>query len=80
MTLEKNTIFRVGAKKVIITSDTYISDSEHGYFLLDLWQPCEYEDVEVLPVVFVRCENDRELYVLKKDNIIMGSEKDICLI
>ena len=79
MLLEKNTIFTLGTQKVIITSNTHIIDNEHGYFILNFWEPCEYDDTDVLPVVFVRCESDRERYVLKKDNVIVGSEKDICL-
>ena len=80
MRLEKGSIFKVGNKKVILTGDVNILENEHGYFILNFWQPCDYIELDVFPVSFVRCENEREFYILKKDNIIMGSEKDICLI
>ncbi|MBQ2744161.1 MAG: hypothetical protein IJF37_00890 [Lachnospiraceae bacterium] len=80
MRLEKDTIFMLGNRKVIMTGDAYIPDGERGYFILDFWEPCDYEDLDTFPVAYVRCENDREFYVLKKDNIIIGSEEDICLI
>lgn len=80
MKIEKNTVFKVKNIEVILTSDMYMSDDEHGYFILNFWEQCEYEKLNVLPVTFVKCEDERELYVLKKDNIIIGSEKEICLI
>lgn len=49
------------------------------FFILNFWEPFENEDIDMLPVVFVTCTGEKERYVLKKDNIIMGSEKDICL-
>lgn len=79
MYIAKDTVFILGKKSVIATKDIHISESEHGYFILNFWEQCDYEDIEVLPVVFVKCESEREFFVLKKDNIILGSEKDICL-
>ena len=79
MYISKGQIFCLGYKKVIAASDMEIHNSDHGYFILNFWEQCDYPDIEVSPVAFVKCGDEREGYVLKKDNIILGSEKDICL-
>lgn len=80
MNIRKGTVFRLGKKKVIAMNDTQINADEHGYFILNFWEQSDYADLEVSPAAFVKCEDEKEFYVLKKDNIILGSEKDICLI
>ena len=80
MYMSKGTVFYLGKKKVMVMNDTQINENEHGYFILNFWEQCEYADIDVSPVTFVKCEDEKEFYVLKKDNIILGSEKDICLI
>lgn len=80
MIVEKNTMFHLADKKAFVTTDTIISKHSHGYFILNFWEQCNYPDIEAFPVAFVPCESEKEFYVLKKDNIILGSEKDICLI
>ncbi len=79
MYIGKGMVFRLGAKKVIGLNDMQIYAGEHGYFILNFWEQCDYPDIEVLPVAFVKCEDEKNFYVLKRDNIILGSEKDICL-
>ena len=79
MLIAKNTILVLNGQKVMLTNNTCIKEDEQGYFILNFWEPCENKDMDVIPVVFVGCNNKNERYVLKKDNIIMGSEKDICL-
>ena len=78
--IAKNTVFKVGEKRVIALGDIHIAKGEKGYIILNFWEQCDYGDLEVLPVAFAKCETNEELYVLKKDNIILGSERDICLI
>ncbi|MBQ2744808.1 MAG: hypothetical protein IJF37_04230 [Lachnospiraceae bacterium] len=78
--ISKNTVFLIKNKKVIALNDIHIANDEKGYFILNFWEQCDYKDIEVLPVAFAKCETLEELYVLKKDNIILGSERDICLI
>lgn len=78
--IQKNTVFKIGERRVIAINDIDISNDEKGYFILNFWEQCDYKDIEVLPVAFAKCETLEELYVLKKDNIILGSERDICLI
>ena len=73
-------MFKLGERKVIALGDMHITEGEKGYFILNFWEQCDYGDLEVLPVAFAKCETNEELYVLKKDNIILGSERDICLI
>ena len=80
MDICKGTVFALGKKRVIAMSDMHISEQDRGYFILNFWEQCSYREIDVLPVAFVRCEDEKELYTLKKDNIILGSEKDICLI
>ena len=70
----------MGKNKVIAMNDIQIKDHEHGYFILNFWEQCEYADIYVSPVTFVKCKDEKEFYVLKKDNIILGSEKEVCLI
>ena len=79
MYIGKGTVFRLGTKQVVALNDTQINVGECGYFILNFWEQCDYPDIEVLPVTFVKCEDEKDLYVLKRDNVILGSEKDICL-
>ncbi|MBE5887669.1 MAG: hypothetical protein E7283_02405 [Lachnospiraceae bacterium] len=79
MKIAKDTVFRLQSKRVLATRDILISEGESGCFILNFWEQCSHSDINVFPVVFVKCESERELYVLKKNNIILGSEKDICL-
>ncbi|MBE5926501.1 MAG: hypothetical protein E7270_06020 [Lachnospiraceae bacterium] len=78
--IKKNQIFLLQDIKTISSEDIYIADNEKGCFILNFWEQCSYSDINVLPVVFVRCEGEREVYNIKKNNIILGDEKDICLI
>lgn len=80
LNIPKNTIFKVYDKQVIALNDIHIRENDKGYFILNFWEQCNYEELSVLPVAFAKCETLEELYVLKKDNIILGSEQDICLI
>lgn len=79
MNICKGTKFTLRDKRVIATNDFKIREDEHGYFILNFWEQCDCEDIDVLPVTFIRCENERELYVLKKDNIVLGSKDEACL-
>ncbi len=78
--IQKNTLFKLGDKPVIALNDIHIAEGDKGYFILNFWEQCGYGDINVSPVAFVKCETLEELYVLKKDNIILGSERDVCLI
>ena len=75
MKIAKDTVFRLQSKRVLATRDIFISEGECGCFILNFWEQCSYGEVDVSPVVFVKCESEKELYVLKKNNIILGSEK-----
>ena len=79
MDICRGTEFSLKDKSVIAMKDIHIGENEKGYFILDFWEQCEHPDITVSPVVFVKCQDEREYYVLKKDNIVLGSEKDICL-
>lgn len=79
LSIPKDTIFKVGDKKVIALNDIHISDSDKGYFILNYWEQCNQGGLKNVPVTFAKCETLEELYVLKMDNIILGSEKDVCL-
>lgn len=78
--INKNQVFLVKGTKVMSTDNIYIPENEQGYFILNFWEQCSYSDINVLPVAFVRCEGEKELYNIRKTNIILGDEKDICLI
>lgn len=78
--INKNQVFSVKGTKVMSTENIYISENEKGYFILNFWEQCSCADINVLPVVFVVCKGEREFYNLIKTNIILGDEKDICLI
>ena len=78
--IPKNTIFTIRDIQAIALNDIHISEADKGYFILNFWEQCDYVKLNVLPVAFAKCETLEELYVLKKDNIILGSERNICLI
>ena len=76
----KNQIFFLGEQKVIATEDIRIGASDKGYFILNFWEQCSYEDIDTIPVVFVYCRDNKKVHELKRDNIIIGNADDICLI
>ena len=78
--IPKNTIFKLKDKLVIALNDINIAEGDKGYFVLNFWEQCDYGDINVSPVAFVKCNTPEERYVLKKDNIILGNEGDVCLI
>lgn len=80
MVIYKGTEFVLGDEHVIAMEDITVTERVKGYFILNFWKQCDYEKLDVLPVSFARYVNDKEKYVLQKNNIILGSEKDICLI
>lgn len=77
--IPKNTIFKIRGKQAIALNDIHISEADKGYFILNFWEQCDCGDLSVLPVAFAKCGTLEELYVLRKDNIILGSERDVCL-
>ncbi len=79
MCINRNTIFYLKGKKVFATEDINIDDKDKGLFILNFWEQCDYYDTRILPTIFVHCETKEEEYVLRKNNIILGDEKDICL-
>ena len=77
----KNTVLKVKEYQIILTSDAHISKENYnyGYFILDLYQMCSYKDINTLPALFIECQDDCDVYELKKHNIILGKAGDICL-
>ena len=76
--IDKSTIFKLKNKTVIATRDVDIV--KKGFFILNFWEQCDFSDINVLPVVFVHCETTEDESILRRDNIVLGDEKDICLI
>ncbi len=79
-TINKDTLFSLNAKKVIATNDFNISEDSKGIFILNYWEQCNCKDLDIKPVYYVESTDERDLYVLKRDNIILGDVNDICLI
>lgn len=63
-----------------MTHSVELNQEVSGYFILNFWESCSYADLDVLPVKFVKCDGEKEFYQLKKDNVIIGSDKTVCLI
>lgn len=78
MLYKKGAILKYKEKKVILLED--VDSGVNGYLILNFWEQCDYKDINVLPVSFAKCENNREYYQLKKDNIIVGRVDEFCLI
>ena len=79
MIIKKNTIFKLKKQEVIATSEFYVDLQTNGYFILNMWAQCDVADINILPVDYVRNVSEQELYLLKKDNVILGDNKNICL-
>lgn len=79
MRIKKNTRFKLNNQEVIATRDIQIDSQEKGCFILDMWTQCSVADINVLPVDYVENLTEQDLYMLKKDNVIVGGTKDICL-
>ena len=77
--IPKGTIFKVGDKKVMALNDIHISDTDKVYFIFNYWEQCVNKELALVPVDFAKCETIEELFVLRKDNILLGSERDVCL-
>ncbi len=78
MLYKRGSLLKCRDKHVVLMED-FDSDAK-GYLILNFWEQCDYKDINVLPVSFAKCENDREYYQLKKDNIIVGRVDEFCLI
>lgn len=78
--MPKDTVFKVGNTKVILRDDTTINKEDKGYFILDFWNQCDVEDINVFPVSYARCEREEDEYELFKSNVVYGGIGDICLI
>ena len=70
--------FHLKNTKVFSYEDVIIKNPENGIFILDMWNQCDEEDVEILPVKYVEYKTLQEKYLLKYDNIIVGRATDIC--
>ena len=68
--ISKNKVFKVKDTKVILKEDIYINSSESGFFILDFWNQCDYEDIDVFPVAYAKCERQEDEYELFKTNIV----------
>lgn len=80
MIINKGQVFKLKEQKVILVNEMYTSNREIGLFILNMWDPCDVEDINVLPVDFVCCKDEKQVYELKKSNVIIGGISDICLI
>ncbi len=70
--------FHLKNTKVFSYEDVIIKNPDNGIFILDMWNQCDEEDVEILPVKYVEYKTLQEKYLLKYDNIIVGRATDIC--
>ena len=70
--------FHLKNTKVFSYEDVIINNPDNGIFILDMWNQCDEEDVEILPVKYVEYKILQEKYLLKYDNIIVGRAADIC--
>ena len=70
--------FHLKNTKVFSYEDVIIKNPDNGIFILDMWNQCDEEDVEILPVKYVEYKTLQEKYLLKYDNIIVGRAADIC--
>lgn len=78
--IQKNKVFKVKDTKVILSEDILVSNSEKGFFILDFWTQCDFEDINIFPVAYAKCERQEDEYELFKTNIVYGGVEDICLI
>lgn len=79
MRIKKNTKFILNNQKVVATRDIQINSQDKGCFILNMWEQCDEADINILPVDYVSNLTEQDLYMLKKDNVIVGEAKDICL-
>ncbi|MBQ2744981.1 MAG: hypothetical protein IJF37_05150 [Lachnospiraceae bacterium] len=78
--IPKNTVFKVGTTNVVLRDDVTINKADNGYFILDFWNQCDVEDLNVFPVAYAKCEREHDEYELFKTNVVYGGVGDICLI
>lgn len=79
MFIKKNTEFKLANTRVVSNEDVHINADEKGIFIINLWTPCDVEDIDVIPVTYVGYLTDADVYLLRKDNIVVGGVNDICL-
>ena len=70
--------FHLKNTKVFSYEDIIINNPDNGIFILDMWNQCDEENIETLPVKYVEYKTLQEKYLLKYDNIIVGRATDIC--
>lgn len=79
MRIKKNTRFKLNSQEVVASRDIHFDLHEKGCFILNMWSQCSFADINVLPVDYVGNLTEQDMYMLKKDNVIVGETKDICL-
>lgn len=76
--IKKLNKFHLKNTKVFSYEDVIIKNPDNGIFILDMWNQCDEENIETLPVKYVEYKTLQEKYLLKYDNIIVGRAADIC--
>ena len=76
--IKKLNKFHLKNTKVFSYEDVIIKNPDNGIFILDMWNQCDEENIETLPVKYVEYKTLQEKYLLKYDNIIVGRAVDIC--
>lgn len=79
MFIKKNTEFKLGDTRVVSNEDINVNPNEKGMFIINFWTPCSVEDIDIIPVTYVKYLTDADEFLIKKDNIVVGGVNDICL-
>ena len=74
--MQKNAILNIKGQKVILTAEAP-SNIDRGLVVLNYWEQCDYEDINVLPAIILPYKDMREKEVMKRKYIVIGEVEEI---
>ena len=74
--MQKNAILNIKGQKVILTAEAP-SNIDRGLVVLNYWEQCDYEDINVLPAIILPYKDMKEKEVMKRKYIVIGEVEKI---
>ena len=69
--MQKLAILNIKGQKVILTAEAP-SNMDRGLVVLNYWEQCDFEDIDVLPAVILPYKDIKEKLKIRKENIVIG--------
>lgn len=74
--MQKNAILNIKGQKVILTAEAP-SNIDRGLVVLNYWEQCDYEDINILPAIILPYKDMKEKEKMKRKYIVIGEIEEI---